>query len=62
MVKDLTRTEIILPRHGDRAKLAKDCMVNARTVYEALRGMRNTETTALIREKALKFYNGQYLR
>lgn len=62
MAKDWSKVEIFLPRKGDKARLAKECRVNVRTVYEALRGMRNTDTTVLVRKKAIELFNGQYIK
>lgn len=53
---------IELPDHGNKAKLARDCLVNPRTVYEALRGKRDTDNTRLIRKKALEVYGGFYVK
>lgn len=54
------KKRIEVPVHGDKAKLARACRVNSRTVYEALRGMRDTENTRLVRKRALEEYNGFY--
>lgn len=62
MRKKEWQKRIELPDHGDKAQLAKDCMVNPRTVYEALRGMRDTDNTRLIRKRALENYKGYYVK
>ena len=60
MVKVLKPTDRLLVPYGTNSKLAKDCGVNVRTVQEALRGTRDTETQRLIRERAIKFYGAKW--
>lgn len=60
MAKILKPTDRLLVPHGTNRKLAKDCGVTERTVQEALRGTRDTETQALIRKRAVEFYGAKW--
>ena len=60
MARVLKPTDRLLVPYGTNSKLAKDCGVNVRTVQEALRGTRDTETQRLIRERAIKFYGAKW--
>lgn len=59
-MKQLKATDRILVANGVIKKLALDCGVSTNTVSEALRGMRDTETQKLIRQRAIQFYGGKY--
>ena len=60
MKKALKLTDRLLVPFGAVRKLAKDCGVTERTVQEALRGTRDTETQRLIRKRAVEFYGAKW--
>lgn len=60
MAKILKPTDRLLVPFGTGRKLAKDCGVTERTVQEALRGTRDTETQRLIRKRAVEFYGAKW--
>lgn len=59
-MKQLKATDRILVANGVIKKLSIDCGVNVKTVSDALRGTRDTETQRLIRQRAIQFYGGKF--
>ena len=53
----MKRNKILVP-YGARKKIAKDTGVTDICVGDALNGVTNTENSRLIRDRALKFYEG----
>ena len=53
----MKRNKILVP-YGSRKKIAKDTGFSDICVRDALNGVTNTENSRLIRDRALKFYEG----
>lgn len=53
----MKRKKILVP-YGARKKIAKDTGFSDICVRDALNGVTNTENSRLIKERALKFYEG----
>lgn len=54
--------KIYLPERGTLGKLAKDIGVTTRTVQYALKYITEGEQPDLIRERAVKYYNGVIIK
>lgn len=57
LIMVMKRKKILVP-YGARKKIAKDTGFSDICVRDALNGVTNTENSRLIRERALKFYEG----